>query len=94
MKGHEIVREAALEWMQRKGSRLGFSVLEEAFRADAYTQHEFRKNPTSKRTVKLSTLDLVGEVVVEDPDAFGEALRRGLGSAKAYGNGLMLVRRA
>ncbi len=39
-------------------------------------------------------LDLEGEIEVTDPAAFATALAQGFGRAKAWGCGMMLIRRA
>ena len=41
-----------------------------------------------------STLDFEGVLTVSDPDTLLPAIARGFGAAKAYGCGLMLIRRA
>ncbi|MBX6332794.1 MAG: type I-E CRISPR-associated protein Cas6/Cse3/CasE [Gemmatimonadaceae bacterium] len=41
----------------------------------------------------VGVLDLEGVLVVQDPDCFLEAVARGFGRAKAFGCGLMLIRR-
>ena len=46
------------------------------------------------RPLRAGVLDLEGVLEVGDPAAFVEALRHGFGRAKAFGCGLMLVRRA
>ena len=43
--------------------------------------------------MRFSTVDFSGELSVVGPAAFGEALRDGIGHAKAFGRGLLLVRR-
>jgi CRISPR system Cascade subunit CasE len=43
--------------------------------------------------VRFSTLDLDGVLEVTEPEAFVAAVRRGFGKAKAFGCGLMLLRR-
>lgn len=58
-----------------------------------------RRRPLTKRrehdhpAVAFTTFDLEGEIVVEDPAKFLAALARGFGRAKAFGCGLMLIRR-
>ena len=66
----------------------------EAVRADGYRQYEFSKR-AGKQPVRLSTVDFTGILVVANPSCFlQDALCRGLGPAKGFGCGLMLVRRA
>ncbi len=52
------------------------------------------KNPRHKHpAVAFTTFDLEGEIVIEDPAKFLAALACGFGRAKAFGCGLMLIRR-
>ena len=44
-------------------------------------------------SVSFSTLDFEGALTVNDPDLFLASVRRGFGKAKAWGCGLMLIRR-
>ena len=46
------------------------------------------------REATFGVLDLRGRLTVRSPEVFVEALLAGFGRAKAYGCGLMLVRRA
>jgi CRISPR system Cascade subunit CasE len=43
--------------------------------------------------IELATVDFEGTLEVADPARFLDALVRGVGPAKAFGCGLMLVRR-
>ena len=88
----ELVQAAAREWLGRRAEGLGFRV--QGVRADGYRQHEFAK-PGDKRPVRISTVDLTGVLEVVDPVRFFQgALCGGVGPAKSFGCGLMLVRRA
>ncbi len=58
-------------------------------RADGY--HTWQKH--GAKSIKLSMLDLEGFLMVVDPKAFAEALYNGVGPAKGFGCGLLLVRR-
>jgi CRISPR system Cascade subunit CasE len=46
------------------------------------------------RDIELGVLDLEGTLEVCDPQAFVAALGHGFGRGKAFGCGLMLIRRA
>ena len=56
---------------------------------DKYQQHSEKDGRLS-----FSTADFSGELTVIDPAAFAVALGDGIGPAKAFGRGLLLVRRA
>lgn len=87
----ELVQAACSEWFVGKGERNGFSADTEAVIATGYRTHRvFRKGASP---IRFSTVDLSGVLRVTDPERFGECLTSGLGPAKGFGCGLMLVRR-
>ena len=85
---YALVREACGTWLRSRASRLGFEVDEESLAVDGYQQHSEKDG-----RLRFSTADFSGELTVTDPTAFAVALREGIGPAKAFGCGLLLVRR-
>ncbi len=85
-----LAHDAGVDWLRRQGERHGFRFDPEAVRVDGYRQHHCRRGG---RTIRFSTLDFTGLLTVTEPDAFVQALYQGIGPAKAFGCGLMLVRR-
>jgi len=55
---------------------------------DGYAQHRGKRGQIS-----ISTVDFAGQLTVTDPVALKQALFDGIGHAKAFGCGLLLVRR-
>lgn len=86
---YALVREACGAWLRSRASRLGFEVDEEILAVDGYQRHSEKKDGR----LRFSTVDFSGELTVNDPSAFAGSLRDGIGPAKAFGCGLMLVRR-
>ncbi|WP_367027382.1 type I-E CRISPR-associated protein Cas6/Cse3/CasE [Methylococcus sp. ANG] len=84
----ELAQEAGEQWLVRQGERNGFRLL--SVRADNYRQARL---DTRRRNIRFSTLDFTGLLQVTEPDVFAETLCKGIGPAKAFGCGLMLVRR-
>lgn len=89
----EIVQEQGFEWLARKGEQYGFMVREHEVRADGYRQERFYK-AKGKHQVNISTIDFTGLLTVTDPERFKDGLYGGIGPAKGFGCGLMMVRRA
>ena len=87
----DLVREAGRDWLLRQGERAGFVPVGEP-RIDGYEQLRIERQ--RKPPIRFSVLDLDGMLEVRDPAAFLAALHRGFGKAKAFGCGLMLIRRA
>ncbi len=89
--------DKALEsWLNQRGERKGFALIRRRtspgidFRVCSYHFNGLRqKGPTAG----YSSVDIEGSLEVTDPSEFREVLLRGLGKAKAFGCGLMLVRR-
>jgi CRISPR system Cascade subunit CasE len=83
-------------WLIEKGKTKGFTVVQDEkkkrlmFQAVGYQWHSL---PKKGRTAGFSSVDFEGEVEVIDPTSFIETLFTGIGPAKAFGCGLMLVRR-
>lgn len=91
-------------WLVRKGKDHGF-----ALRRDEYNQYKAqtsgyhwqsiakkngeRKKSKKRKKVGFSSVDFTGELEVTDADKFSTALFTGIGRAKGFGCGLLLVRR-
>ena len=88
----EIVQKQGFEWLARKGDQYGFMVGEHEVRADGYRQERFYK-AKGKHQVNISTIDFTGLLTITDPERFKNALYHGIGPAKGFGCGLLMVRR-
>jgi CRISPR system Cascade subunit CasE len=89
---NEIVQEEGYRWLATRALQYGFAVNEAEVRVDGYRQHRFLK-PKGSHQVRFSTIEITGMLTVADPELFREALNHGVGPAKGFGCGLMLVRR-
>jgi len=85
---YTLVRETCSAWLKLRALRLGFEINEEILAVDGYQKHVGQKGLMS-----FSTVDFSGELTVVDPAEFCAALRDGIGHAKAFGCGLLLIRR-
>lgn len=101
------VEREGRRWIEAQGARCGFSLApafdEDGADADTHAVPRPALRVTGYRTLRvdhrgpsarLGVLDFEGVLEVRDPDAFVAAIGRGFGRAKAFGCGLMLVRRA
>ncbi len=85
----DAAEEAAMAWLAAQGERRGFTL-------DTMTVEDYRVCKLGHRRghkLTFGVLDLGGQLTVRDPARFAGALLAGFGRAKAYGCGLMLVRR-
>ncbi|MBN2733688.1 MAG: type I-E CRISPR-associated protein Cas6/Cse3/CasE [Methanomicrobiaceae archaeon] len=87
----EIVQQEGFRWLSSRSERLGFSIEDGFVRADAYNQVNFMQGKKNRK-VSLSTIDFTGILTVKDSEKFIETLGKGVGPAKGFGCGLMLVR--
>lgn len=89
----QIVQTEAAAWLERQGSKAGFT-LNALTGADYTTLTLPGYRGPRKGQPQFGLLDLTGSLTVTDPAAFVLQLGRGFGRAKAFGCGLMLIRRA
>jgi CRISPR system Cascade subunit CasE len=83
------------QWWKSKGDRMGFEVAcfdngEPILESVAYQKHHL---PEKAQQAGFNSLDLCGEVIVKNAGEFQKLLFEGIGPAKAFGCGLMLIRR-
>jgi len=87
----ELIHTVGIKWLVRKGKQHGFSVKQFDVKIDNY--REYLVKAAEKDNFMLRTLDFEGKLNIVDAGQFKTALFNGIGSAKAFGCGLMLVRR-
>jgi len=90
---YDLVDRTCRRWLIRRAETHGFLVDEDALRVDGYLTHAERRHLPSTQQLRFSTVDFSGVLTVTDPDRFRAALSTGIGPAKAFGCGLLLVRR-
>ncbi len=104
---YDLVQQHCVTWLQSRASNHGFEVITAT--VDAYRQHKTNKkgfqsssidlfddqNVTDNGTsvIKFSSVDFLGELRVTDDELFRQVLFNGLGHAKAFGCGMLLVKR-
>lgn len=82
-------------WLARQGDKHGFMLEEAATRVVAYRRVALpREARKGDRDIVFGQADVEGTLRVTDPAAFLERLTEGFGRAKAFGCGLMLLKRA
>lgn len=85
----KLADAAATTWMTRQGASRGF-----ALRELTVEDYSVTRIGRGRGQATHGILDLTGAIEVTDPAAFLPALATGFGRAKAWGCGLMLIRRA
>ena len=85
----DLVQACGAAWLQARCARLGVRLDAETLRAEGYEQHRGKRGE-----LRISTIDFSGRLCVQEPAALRAALFDGVGHAKAFGCGLLLVRPA
>ncbi|RAH36337.1 type I-E CRISPR-associated protein Cas6/Cse3/CasE [Halomonas sp. SL1] len=81
---------AAREWLVARAESFGFRLPVDP-EVGAYRQHALSKD--KGRPIRFSSVDYEGLLEVTDPGRLIETMAQGVGRAKAFGCGLMLLRR-
>ena len=87
-----LVQEEGCNWLSARAKKHGFAISPIQIRVDCYFQHSFLKRKRS-RLIHFSTLDFNGILTVTDPEVFIKTLYKGIGPAKGFGCGMMMVKR-
>ena len=88
----KYANEEGSAWLARQGDASGFRLLNA--RVHDYSTETLPVIRGRKGQPHFGIIDLSGQLEVESPDVFLASLTKGFGRAKAFGCGLMLVRRA
>lgn len=84
---NELMQATAAQWLKRKATQHGFKV-------EAAIVENFQRLRLSnkKHSIRFSTLDFIGALTITNPELFHHALINGIGSAKGFGCGLLMVK--
>jgi CRISPR system Cascade subunit CasE len=85
---YALQRSACTAWLMGQGAKHGFQVDEESLSVESYAQQVAKQGQ-----LRFSTVEFRGRLTVTQSEAFVPLLVSGLGHGKAFGCGLMLVRR-
>jgi CRISPR system Cascade subunit CasE len=94
----DIVGEAGHAWLSARGEKSGFRLVDagESTETASSCVVGYRVTRLDHRNdkMRIGVLEYEGVLMVEDPPRLIEAIGQGFGRAKAFGCGLMLIRRA
>lgn len=91
----DIEYTAANKWLEKRTEKSGFVIHPNTLKVGNYQRHgnpESVKDPNTQEEKFFPTLDLSGVLSVVNPELFAKTLYEGLGHAKAFGCGLMLIK--
>lgn len=83
--------DAAKQWLIKRGENYGFSIEPHQLQATGYRWNAL---PEKDRKAGFSSVDYEGVLTVTDSGRLLEGIARGMGPSKAFGCGLMLIKRA
>lgn len=88
----QIATQGGFKWLSSRAENGGFIVSKNEVRVEGYQQHRAMRKK-QKKPIQYSTIDFEGILTVSEPERFRNTLFSGIGKARAFGCGLMLVRR-
>lgn len=89
-----VAAEQGAAWFGERALRLGLEPEGVPAAFDYRTQLLRKSADAGDKPFRLSTLEISGQARVTDPDALRAALAGGVGRAKAYGCGMLMIARA
>lgn len=87
-----VIRAAGTAWLAHQGQTHGFEVEASSLAIDGHDQVRIPR--PSRRPIVFSVVDFEGVLKVREAAQFLDRLASGFGAARAFGCGLMLIRRA
>ena len=100
MRRNAAIHHSGIEWLIRQGHHNGFAIDADEVEVGNYQRHEVTRTRSAARRgqdepdrPRYATLDFEGVLRVVDPARLMRAVAQGFGSSRAYGCGLMLLRR-
>lgn len=88
----ELIEKVGYEWLDSRALDSGFSIDDTAVRIDGYQPH-ISGRKKGKKEIRYSTMDFQGTLEVVNIEAFEKTLMKGIGKAKSFGCGLLLIRK-
>lgn len=81
--------EAQLEWLKRQGEKYGFIILE----AHIAGKGEQLSGKKASGSFQITGVPFEGVLKIKDPETFRKGMENGIGAEKAYGFGMLMVRK-
>ena len=88
----QLVQQSSIKWLTERMDTNGFAFEPQQVIADGYRQHRSRIN-RQQHLIRYSTVDFEGILTVVNIGLFRKALFSGIGKSKAFGCGLLLIKR-
>ena len=89
---NEILMDSGLEWLEKRSEQNGFIFNREQVIVDGYQKMEGSKGKTGHR-IQIGVIDYSGVLMVDNSERFKNMLFSGIGKSRAFGCGLLLIKR-
>jgi CRISPR system Cascade subunit CasE len=87
----EIMTESGVTWLVEQSGKHGFHINPGEVIIEKYKWMEGSKDKDGNK-IQLGVMDFSGILTVKEPDVFKSTLEKGIGRAKAFGCGLLLIK--
>jgi CRISPR system Cascade subunit CasE len=89
---YQLVQETCTDWLLRRAERCGFRLINEEGEQPKLRVDSYQQQRSHKKDIRFSSVNYSGVLEVVDTELMRKALFEGIGHAKAFGCGLMLIR--
>jgi CRISPR system Cascade subunit CasE len=89
---NQILTESGTLWLTSRCENYGFFVNENDILVEGYQKLSGMKD-RDKHNIQIGAIDYSGILTVTDPEKFRQTLLTGIGKSRAFGCGLLLIRR-
>jgi CRISPR system Cascade subunit CasE len=91
-RSQEVLEESGRSWLMSRSEKAGFALDGGSLFVEGYQKLDGLKKETG-HSIKIGAIDFSGILTVTDPERFKETLLTGIGKSRAFGCGLLLIRR-
>lgn len=88
----EVLNESATRWLVGRSEQSGFSVSCDSVLVEGYQRFEIAKRKDNNK-IQIGVVDFSGILTVTNAGLFYKTLNQGLGKSKAFGCGLMMIKK-
>lgn len=88
---HQIIHDGAMNWLEGQGAHAGFTP--EHLSHWRYDDQHIGRPRKSGRDFRFGVSNLDGVITITDPERFMHQYAQGFGRSKAWGCGLMMIKR-
>ncbi|NCB97008.1 MAG: type I-E CRISPR-associated protein Cas6/Cse3/CasE [Bacteroidia bacterium] len=88
----EILQNSAMQWLLERAESNGFSVSRDTVLVEGYQRFEMNSRKDKQR-IQIGVIDYSGSLTVSNVGLFYRTLNQGLGKSRAFGCGLLMIKK-